>query len=148
MKLSEILTEQEHPFKFAYRVENPHDAKAAKDVFAWATKQYGFSAPMPEIWIVSHEHMQHAAQRANHHTVINGQVYGWYSHQYPTKIFLSDRISISKNRKHAAILVHEIGHYLQDMTERHAKMKPFKPTDVQFLEDDADELMALWLGQK
>jgi hypothetical protein len=145
MKITDILVEQQHPFKYAYLMQNPHDIRAAKQIFDWAVKQYGHSAPFPEIWIVSQEHMQHAAQRANHYTIINGQVYGWYSHQFPNKIFLSDRISVSKNKKHAAILVHEIGHYLQDMTEKHAKMKPYKPTDVEFLENDADELMALWL---
>lgn len=146
MKITELLIESEHPFKYAYQVQNPNDKRAAADIFKWAVNQYGHSAPMPEIWIVSHEHMQHAAQRASHHTVISGQVYGWYSLQYPNKIFLSDRISVSRNKKHAAILVHEIGHYLQDMTEKHAAKKPFQPTDVDFLEKDADDLMALWLS--
>lgn len=148
MKVVDILVEQQqHPFKYAYPMQNPHDIRAAKEIFSWAIEKYGHSAPLPEIWIVSQEHMQHAAQRANHYTIVNGQVYGWYSHQFPNKIFLSDKISVSKNKKHAAILVHELGHYLQDMTEKHASRKPFQPTDVDFLEKDADDLMAMWLTQ-
>jgi hypothetical protein len=142
MKLIELA---EYPFRYAYRVENQRDKAAIEQLFRWAVQEYGHPAPMPEFWVTSHEHMQDAAKRADHYTTLQGQVYGWYSQKYPNKIFICDRIHPGSNKRDAAVVVHEIGHYLQDTTEKHQTLKPFGPEHVETLELDADELMNRYL---
>lgn len=143
MKFAEFIAEAEaeHPFRYAYPLENANDVKIANQLFDWTVKHYGHSAPRPQFWVVSNEHMQDAVHRANHFTKVNGVVYGWFSHAYPTRIFMNSSLHPSRNRHHAAILVHEIAHYLQYHTERHSDKKPFGPEHVQFLEDEADQIM-------
>ncbi len=144
MKLYELFEDAtEHPFIYAYPMENPNDIRAARTAWIWTVQHYGQPVPSiePSVWIVSHEHMQHAARRANHFTQLNGQVYGWYSQSYPDKIFLSDRVSPSKSKGQAAILVHEFTHYLQDNTPKHDSIKPFDQSHVNQLEAEADDMM-------
>lgn len=131
MQLSDLF-EQSHPFNYAYPVQNTNDVKALQQAFQWAAKEYGSSLPMPEVLVANHEHMQHAARQANHHTVLMGTVYGWYSQQYD-KIFLSDRVRPSRSKKEAAIVVHEFIHYFQ--------FHDGKPNDVEALEKEADDYM-------
>ena len=105
---------QNHPFNFAYNMQNHNDVNVVLQSYEWATEAYGTNHPMPEVLVVNHEHMQRAAQQANHHTTLTGQVYGWYS-QLHRKVFISDRIKPSRTRKEAAILVHEFIHWFQHL---------------------------------
>lgn len=162
MKISEIFERDEedvlpynhqagHPFRHAhnaYPLTDPHSVSQAQSIYKWTTNQYGASAPMPEIWIVNHQHMQDAVLRASHVTEINGHVFGWYSQRFPTKVFLSDQVKFVSNKMWGAILVHEFVHYLQDVTDKHDTNKPFQPEYVQTLEDEADALMNVYLKSK
>lgn len=141
MNFKQFLIEQMHPFKYAYPLSDPRDQKVISQIYQWTMSKFGATAPEPQIWIVGHEHMQHAAQRADHFTSLAGIVYGWYSQKYPDKIFINDSIKPSRNRKHAALLIHEMVHYLQDRSSKYDERKPFGPDDVQFLEDEADQIM-------
>jgi len=157
MKIREILVEADeepykhgagHPFRLrstAYEENNQAVLRKFKQIFDWTTAQYGHSAPMPSLYVVDHTHMQEAAQRAEHSTQINGQIFGWFTPRYANKIFLSNRVASLSSKAHAAILVHEIVHYLQSITPKHEKLKPFNASHVQFLEDDADAIMNLFL---
>lgn len=131
------IFENDHPFNFAYPVQNANDVRALSTAFNWAAEQYGASLPMPDVLVVNHEHMQRAAQQANHHTVLSGQVYGWYSQQFG-KVFLSDRIRPSRSKKETAVVVHEFIHYFQDHDN--------KPNDVNALEQEADDYMMRFLS--
>lgn len=135
MQLIDIF-EQSHPFNYAYPVQNANDIKALTQAYNWAASAYGSDMPMPEVLVANHEHMQRAARQANHHTVLMGQVYGWYSQQYD-KIFLSDQIRPARSKKEAAVVVHEFIHYFQFHDD--------KPNDVEALENEADEYMMRFL---
>jgi hypothetical protein len=144
MKLTDLLeASTEYPFIYAYPMENTHDIAATKNAWNWTVRNYGESVGIrePSVWVVGHDHMQHAARRANHFTQLNGQVYGWYSQAYPNKVFISDRISPAKSKQMAAILVHEFTHYLQDNTAKHDNIKPFGQSHVAQLEAEADDMM-------
>lgn len=143
MKFAELF-EAEYPFGVALPLQRPADRAKAAELFNWTASAFGASAPAPEVLVVDHEKMQWAAQRANHHTMINGQVYGWYSQEFPDKVFLSSRMGLS-GRAAQATLVHEFTHYLQDNTDKHEDRKPYKPEDVDFLEQEADSLMARFI---
>ena len=131
MQLSDIF-EDSRTFNYTYPVQNPNDIKALQRAYQWAAEAYGSSLPMPPVLVVNHEHMQRAAQRANHHTVLAGQVFGWYSQQHD-EIYLSDRIRPSRTNIDAAVVVHEFIHYFQ--------FHDGKPNDVDALEAEADEYM-------
>ena len=130
------IFENDHPFNYAYPVQNANDIRSLTAAFVWAAKQYGTSLPMPNVLVVNHEHMQRAAQQANHHTILSGEVYGWYSQEFGN-IFLSDQIRPSRSKKEAAVVVHEFIHYFQDHDN--------KPNDVAALEQEADEYMARFM---
>lgn len=147
MKLIELFEgTTDHPFIYAYPMENANDIRAAHQAWNWTVQHYGdySNIPEPSVWVVSHEHMQHAARRANHFTQLSGQVYGWYSQTYPDKIFLSDRVSPAKSKVAASILVHEFTHYLQDNTTKHDSIKPFDATHINQLEAEADGMMSAY----
>lgn len=139
MKYADLF-EAEYPFGVALPLQRPADRAKAAELFHWTASAFGASAPAPEVLVVDHEKMQWAARRANHHTMINGQVYGWYSQEFPDKVFLSSRMSL-RGQAAQATLVHEYTHYLQDNTDKHDDRKPYKPEDVEFLEQEADALM-------
>ena len=52
------IFENDHPFNFAYPVQNANDVRALSTAFNWAAEQYGASLPMPyrsvrtSIWVV------------------------------------------------------------------------------------------------
>lgn len=87
---------------------------------------------MPNIMFVNHEHMQRATSAANHQTYVVGQVYGWYS-QLHRKVFVSDQIRPGRSIKEAAIVVHELVHYFQDMKKM--------DESIDVLENEADDYM-------
>jgi hypothetical protein len=140
MRIYELL-EAEYPFGIAIPLQRPADIKIAADLFNWTASAFGASAPPPEVLVVDHEKMQWAARRSQHHTVIKGQVYGWYSLSFPDKVFLSSQLPLSRSGVAQATLVHEYTHYLQDNTEKYADRRPFTPEDIDFLEQEADSLM-------
>lgn len=145
MKL-EHLFESNSPFGVAVPLRRPEDLQAVKQVFSWVTQQYGETASLPTVLVADHDKMQHAAQRANHFTKISGQIYGWYSQAYPGTIFISTRLSLGRSKEARAVISHEMVHYLQDETDKHADKKPFGPDHVEFLEQDADEIMAAYMA--
>lgn len=63
----------------------------------------------PEVFVINHEHLQ---RTVNQKTI----VYGWYSHKYPHKVFISDRIRLN-NVRQKEVLAHEIVHYCQYMIQ-------------------------------
>jgi Zn-dependent peptidase ImmA (M78 family) len=116
-------------------------------VFDWVRTQFQFQAECPEIWMVDHEHMQDAATRGNHCSEIRGQVFGWYSHNFPNKVFLSDQANPS-HKLGQTILAHELTHYLQYVTPKYEDMKPFQPSNVEMLETEANRLMVRFLNAR
>jgi hypothetical protein len=140
MRILELL-ESEYPFGVAVPLQRPDDKKMAADLFNWTTSAFGASATAPEVLIVDHEKMQWAARRSQHHTIIKGQVYGWYSMAFPDKVFLSSQLPLSRSNVAQGTLVHEYTHYLQDNTDKHVDRQPFTPEDINFLEQEADSLM-------
>jgi hypothetical protein len=131
MKIFEV--ENKHPFNYAYNVQNPQDASALKQAYTWAANAYGSDLPMPEVLVANHDHMQRAAAQAHHNTVLSGQVFGWYSQKYKT-VYISDKLHPGRDKRAAAVMVHEFIHYMQDHDN--------KPNDVDALENEADEYMA------
>ena len=140
MKLAHIF-EAQYPFGNVAPLYRPGDKAIATELFQWTTRAFGASAPAPEVLVVDHEKMQHAAQRAAHHTMAAGQVWGWYSMEFPDKVFLSSRLNLTTSSFARDTLVHEYTHYLQDNTEKHADKRPYTHDDVDFLEQEADQLM-------
>lgn len=141
MKLAQIF-EKQYPFGSALPLRRPEDRVIANELFRWTTTAFGATAPVPEVLVVDHEKMQWAAQRAKHHTMSGGQVWGWYSMEFPDKVFISSRLNISTSDFAKGTLVHEYTHYLQDNTDKHADKRPYTEDDVDFLEQEADQLMS------
>lgn len=139
MQFLSELEQRTHPFIYAYPIQDPRQKIEIKAVFDWVLSQYpGVTASLPDVWIVGHEHMQHAAQRVPHYSSVDGIVIGWYSQQYQ-KLFLNDRLQITKRRDHTAVLVHEMVHYIQDVTGMQGT--------IDQLEKEADEVMLRFLAK-
>lgn len=141
MKLFDLF--ESNPFGNTVSVTRPDDIATINRVYSWVQQACGSTAPAPTVMIADHEKMQWAAQRAQHHTVINGLVLGWFSQQHPDTIFLSSRLGISRNKSAQAVLVHELVHYLQ-----HTKGSSLGAEDVNDLEAEADEIMYRYLSEK
>lgn len=135
MKIYEV--EKKHPFNYAYNVQNPHDLSALSSAYKWAAKAFGSSAPMPDVLVANHEHMQRAAAQAHHNTVLSGQVFGWYSQKHKA-VYISDKLNPGKNKLAAAVMVHEFIHYMQDLDNR--------PNNVDELEAEADKYMSMFIN--
>ena len=91
--------------------------------------------------VADHEKMQWAAQRAQHYTVINGMILGWFSRQHGDTIFLSSQLNISRSKAAQAVLVHEMVHYLQNAAAENGEREDFTADDVEALETEADDVM-------
>lgn len=137
----EYLLEEEHPFRYAYKINNSVEQKQAEHVFEWVCKKLKLTSTPPEFWVVGHDHMQDAAKKVSHFNSINGHIFGWFSDRYPDKIFLSDRIKLASNKQAQAVLAHEVTHYLQ-----YHEMTHSGETTMQDLEDQADNIMGEYLG--
>ena len=129
---------QNHPFNYAYGMQNRHDIDVVLHAYDWVAGEYGVCHPMPDVLVVNHDHMQRAAITANHHTAIVGQVVGWYSQPFG-KVFVSDRIRPSKSKLAVAFLVHEFVHWFQHICDN--------TSSIVAMEHEADMYMTMYLNQ-
>lgn len=131
---------KEHPFMHAYPIErgNTLDAKAVDSVIDFVRQSTGTTSTVrPKVWVVGHEHMQREAQRVPHYKT-GHEVIGWFSPNYPDKVFISDHMKIREPR-HAAILAHEVTHFYQNQAG--------DQRDIDSLEADADHHMRRYFDQ-
>jgi len=128
---------QNHPFNYAYPVENPNDTKAIQQLYRWVCNVMNVNFPLPPVLVVNHDHLQEAVQRLTELTPAGHVVYGCYSPKYET-VFISDRTKPSRNTRHAATLVHEFVHYVQDMLD-------LPPKSVEEYEDEAYAIEAQFM---
>jgi|GEM_PF-2885794 len=122
----------EHPFIHTYPIQNVVDASKVDSIINFVRDAMGVGIESrPSVWMVGHDHMQHAAQRVFHYKT-DHQVMGWFSRNHPDKVFISDRLKI-RNVRHAAVLAHEVTHFFQCCTNDDREMD--------LLEQDADRCM-------
>lgn len=140
MRLTDLF-EDTSPFGGTVSITRPDDITAVKRLFAWVQQATGMNAPLPTVVIADHEKMQWAAQRAQHHTVINGMILGWFSQQHSDTIFLSSQLNISRSKAAQAVLVHEMVHYLQNAAMDSGEREAATADDVDALEAEADDIM-------
>ena len=143
MRLSDLL--ESTPFGNVAPVTRPDDIAAISRVYSHVQQAMGIQAPQPTVMVADHEKMQWAAQRAQHHTVINGMILGWFSNQHPDTIFISSRLGISRTKSAQAVLAHEMAHYLQNAAVENGEREVFTADDVEALEAEADAIMARYL---
>jgi hypothetical protein len=144
MKITDLL-EAASPFGGTVPITKPDAISMINRLYAWVQQETKRTAPPPTVVTADHGKMQWAAQRAHHHTVVNGQVFGWYSPQYPATIFLSSQLNVARNKAAQAILVHEMVHYLQDVSAD-AENRELTGDDVDALEAEADAVMHKYLS--
>lgn len=144
MKLKDLL-EADSPFGGIVSITRPDVLSTIDRLYAWVQQEMNTTVPAPTVVTADHEKMQWAAQRAQHHTVISGQVFGWYSLQYPGTIFMSSQLNIANSKVAQAVLVHEMVHYIQDAVAGEQNQQ-LSGDDVDSLEAEANAIMRKYMS--
>lgn len=140
-RFSNFILEAEHPFRYAYKIDNEVENRVAHQLYSWVEAEMGIKGAAPEFWIVGHSHMQDAAQKVTHFNSVNGHVFGWFTSKYPEKVFISDRIKLANSKQARGVVVHEIVHYMQFHHRDHNS-----PTTMEYLEAEADKYMDRYMA--
>jgi hypothetical protein len=134
------LFENEHPFRYAYPLKDNRLEAQVQQIYRRTCELFDYEGncpSMPEVWLVSDEHLRDYASRGKV-TDPRTIAYGLYNYAYPNKVFLSNKLN-TNNRKHTAVVAHEFVHYLQYNS---GKYDTITPDMIEQLENEADEIMS------